>query len=40
MEYTSQYSEYASNYNNSVVQEKLEDLTEFKWNDQYSEELV
>ena len=39
-EYSSQYSHYASNYQNSVVMEKLEDLTEFQWNDQYSEELI
>ena len=37
-DYSSRYSQYASNYANSVVQEKMDDLTEFQWNDQYSEE--
>ena len=39
-DYSSQYSHYASNYNNSVVAEKLEDLTEFQWNDELSEKLI
>ena len=39
-EFSSQYSHLVSNYNNSVVMEKLQELNEFEWNDAFSEDLL
>ena len=39
-DYTSQFSLRIDNYENTVVNDKLHDLIEYEWNDNYSEELL
>ena len=39
-DFSSQYSKFVTNYYSQIVNEKIEEFGEFKWNDKLSQRMI